>query len=79
MAAGRNGLRIFTLQEPAFTSVQTGEGGLNLVWNDIARGMVLQQASQSMTDWRDVPGSAETNRFRVAIEGGGAYFRLREP
>lgn len=66
------------LEEPAFTTVRNGDDGLELVWNDFARGMVLQQASPSMTGWQDIPGSSATNRVRVAVDGEAALFRLRE-
>ncbi|MBI3417875.1 MAG: putative Ig domain-containing protein [Verrucomicrobia bacterium] len=69
-----------TTQLPAFTHVVVSTTGLELRWNDAARGMKLQQAP-TLTNpvWQDVPGSETTNTITLHIAGSSAFFRLVKP
>jgi hypothetical protein len=54
--------------------------GLTLQWNEPAKGMKLQRATDlSKPDWQDLLGSEKTNRVTLPVWGGNEFFRLVRP
>ena len=66
---------------PAITQVKIlAKGILELEWNESAKGMKLQRASNlNNAVWADVSGSENTNHVSLAISSGNEFFRLMKP
>jgi hypothetical protein len=78
VAAGEQGLLILEITElPAITRTERTAEGLLLQWNDAAKGMTLQRATDlTNPDWQDLVGSQNTNLFTRPFWGGSEFFRL---